>query len=89
MDTDQIKKELSAQGFDFSMLAQALGKSPSLISKVAARKARSRVVAEALAKALNKPIEQVFPDIVEYQGAPLTKAEKQKKQRELAALLSK
>lgn len=89
MDTDQIKKELSARGFDFSMLAQALGKSPSLISKVAARKARSRAVADALAKALNKPVEQVFPDVTEYHSAPLTKAEKQKKQRELAALLAK
>jgi len=89
MDTDQIKKELAAKGFDFSMVANALDKSPSLVSKVAARKARSRMVAEALAKAIQRPIEEVFPDVPAYHSKAVSAAEKQKKQRELAALLNK
>lgn len=89
MDTDQIKKELAKLGFDFSMLAKALNKSPSLISKVAARKARSQEVAEALAKVLKRPVAEVFPDVEAYQQQPRTKASKQKKQHELNALLNK
>lgn len=81
--------ELAKRGFDFSMLAAALQKSPSLISKVAARKARSQLVAEALAKAIERPVEEVFPDVEAYHGPARDKEARKKKQRELAALLDK
>lgn len=89
MDSQKIKMELAKRGFDFSMLAKALGKSPSLISKVAARKARSQAVAVALAKALERPIEDVFPDVEEYHhGVPPNRQDRKQKERELLALLN-
>lgn len=89
MDSQKIKMELAQRGFDFSMLAKALGKSPSLISKVAARKARSQAVAAAIAKALDLAIEDVFPDVHEYHH-PVAKNrhDRKQKERELIALLN-
>lgn len=87
MDSKQIKKELMRRGFDFTMIAEALGKSPSLVSKVAARKARSQPVALAIAKAIEQNIEDVFPDIEAYHHRPLTSEQRKQKQRELVALL--
>lgn len=89
MDTKQIKKELAARGFDFSMLAQAIEKSPSLVSKVASRKAISRPVATAIAKAIERPLLEVFPDVDVYHQPQTNAAERKQKQRELVALLSK
>lgn len=87
MDSQQIKKELLRRGFDFTMIAEALGKSPSLVSKVAARKARSQPVAMAIAKAIERDIEEVFPDVEAYQHRPLSPEQRKQKQRELIALL--
>ncbi|RUO49522.1 helix-turn-helix domain-containing protein [Pseudidiomarina donghaiensis] len=87
MDSQQIKKELMRRGFDFSMIAEVLGKSPSLVSKVASRKARSQAVAVALAKAIEREIEEVFPDIEAYHHKPITPEQRKQKQRELVALL--
>lgn len=87
MDSKQIKKELMRRGFDFSMIAEALGKSPSLVSKVASRKARSQPVALAIAKALDMEIDEVFPDIDAYHQQPMTAEQRKQKQRELVALL--
>jgi len=75
------------RGFDFSMIAEVLGKSPSLVSKVASRKARSHPVAVALAKAIERDIEEVFPDVEAYHNRPLTPEQRKQKQRELVALL--
>lgn len=88
MDSDQIKRELRAKGFDFSLIAEALGKSPSLVSKVAARKARSRPVAQALAKALGLSVKEVFPDVPEYAYDAMSPTEKAAKREELKALLN-
>lgn len=88
MDNTEIKKELAKRGFDYSMLAAALQKSPSLVSKVAARKARSQVVAQAIAKALGKPIETVFPDIEAYHIPAVNAELRKQKQAELIALLN-
>ncbi|RUO32178.1 transcriptional regulator [Aliidiomarina sedimenti] len=68
MQKDQIKKGLADKGYDFSLLAEVIGKSPSLVSKVVSRKARSALVAHAIAKALGIPVETVFPDIPAYHG---------------------
>lgn len=88
MKKDQIKKGLAAKGYDYSMIAEVLSRSPSLISKVAARKARSVRVAQAIAKALELPVEEVFPDVAAYHGeAALTQQQKAAKQAELRAKL--
>ncbi|RUO78223.1 helix-turn-helix domain-containing protein [Pseudidiomarina taiwanensis] len=87
MDNQKIKKELAKKGFDYSMIAQVLGKSPSLVSKVANRKARSKAVAEALAKALGCSLDEVFPDVESYHQQGSSSQTKKQKQRELVALL--
>lgn len=88
MNKDQIKKELAARGFDFSMLAEVIGKSPSLISKVASRQARSQVVALAIAKALGVSVAEVFPDVPAYQlQKPGNEEQRAARQAELKRLL--
>ncbi|RTE87479.1 MULTISPECIES: helix-turn-helix transcriptional regulator [Gammaproteobacteria] len=88
MDKNQIKKELATQGYDLTMVAEALDKSPSLISKVVARQAKSKGVAEAIAKILGKNVEEVFPDVPEYNHeVPSTHSERASKISELRNLL--
>lgn len=82
--------ELGKLGYDFSMLAEAIGKSPSLISKVASRQAKSRFVAEAMVKILDRSMAEVFPDVPEYQLArPANEAERSSRVTELRELLGK
>lgn len=88
MDRDQIRIALGKLGYDFSMLAEAIGKSPSLISKVASRQAKSRFVAESIAKVLGLPVAQVFPDVPEYQLIkPSTEQERSIRVNELRSIL--
>jgi len=82
--------ELGKLGYDFSMLAEAIGKSPSLISKVASRQAKSRFVAEAMVKVLNRSMAEVFPDVPEYQHVrPPSEAERSSRVTELREILGK
>lgn len=62
MESKQILREMKERGFEQTLLALALGKSPSLISKVIHRKAKSYSVALAIAKLIELPISQVFPE---------------------------
>lgn len=88
MNKNQIKKELAIQGYDLSLVAEALNKSPSLISKVVARQAKSKGVAEAIAKIIGKNVEKVFPDVPEYRhDIPSTHSERASKVSELKKLL--
>lgn len=88
MQKDQIKKGLAEKGYDFRMLADVIGKSPSLVSKVASRQARSRIVAQAIAKALGLSLADVFPDVPAYQHLTATDpSERAAKQAELKRLL--
>lgn len=89
MDKNQIKKALAANGYDFSIVAAAIERSPSLISKVASRKARSRIVANAIAKAIGMPVQEVFPDIEDYHNPlPTGNSAREQKAAELAKLLN-
>lgn len=87
MDKNQIKKGLAEKGYDFSMLAAVISRSPSLLSKVAGRKARSLPVAQAIAKALDKTVEEVFPDVSAYHQDQRATTQRAQKQAELAAKL--
>ncbi|WP_194757301.1 hypothetical protein [Aliidiomarina indica] len=90
MDKNQLKKELAHLGYDFSMLAQALGRSPSLISKVAGRQAKSRLVAEAFAKLLDRPVAEIFPDVPEYcTDVPTTRASREARAEQMKRILEK
>lgn len=66
MDRDQIKQELKANGCSFAIIAKVLDKAPSQVSAVASGSQTSREIAEAIAKALEKPIKTVFPNTTSY-----------------------
>ncbi|EGN76360.1 hypothetical protein A28LD_0096 [Idiomarina sp. A28L] len=88
MDRNQIKKALSEKGYDFSMLAEVMERSPSLVSKVAARQAKSRLIANAIAKVLGRDIREIFPDVVEYHHPKATNnSEREQRKDQLAKLL--
>lgn len=68
------------------MLAQVISRSPSLLSKVAARKARSLLAAQAIATALDLSVEEVFPDVPAYHPSAAAAADsKAARQAELQA----
>lgn len=87
MNKDQIKKGLADRGYDFSMLAEVISRSPSLLSKVAARKARSLLAANAIAKALDLSIKEVFPDVPAYHEQETPQLSREARQEELRAKL--
>ncbi|RUO21176.1 transcriptional regulator [Aliidiomarina iranensis] len=88
MDRNQIKKALAEKGYDFSMLAEVMERSPSLVSKVAARQARSRLIANAIAKILGMGIRDIFPDVPEYHHPKAaTNSEREQRKLQLAELL--
>lgn len=66
MDSRNILEALQAKGINFSIVAEAIGVSTNMVSSVASRKATSRRVAKAISKAIDLPIEQVFPDKPDY-----------------------
>lgn len=61
MKPEHIKAELTKRGYTLTMVAEAIGKSPSLLSKVVSGKAVSYEVASKIATAIEKPLAQVFP----------------------------
>lgn len=66
MDRDQIKQGLKAKGCSFAIIAKVLNKAPSQVSAVAATTQTSREIAEAISKALDLPIKEVFPSVSSY-----------------------
>lgn len=58
----EINERLVDAGLSQSAIANVLGCSPSLLSKVINRKATSTRIAKAVAKILQLPVLQVFPD---------------------------
>lgn len=61
MQPKKIKAALKSRGYTLSMVAESIGRSPSLVSKVVSDKARSFDAANAVAKAIDKPLDDVFP----------------------------
>lgn len=89
MDKDAIKQALHAKGFSFTMIAEALGVGPNAVSAIASRRGQSKRVADAIAKALEMPVEEIFPDIDSYKRDRLPCGkEKDAKRAELAKLLA-
>lgn len=62
MDADKIIDSLSREGFTQTLIADVLECSPSLISKVIHRKATSVRIAQVIAKLIERPVLQVFPE---------------------------
>ncbi|MCU7842163.1 MAG: helix-turn-helix domain-containing protein [Candidatus Thiodiazotropha sp. (ex Troendleina suluensis)] len=70
MNGDQILHLLKAIGLNFTDIAQALGVTPQHVGQVAHRKGDSIRIAKALSIALNRPVEEVFPDRPQYHCHP-------------------
>lgn len=66
MDKEEIKASLRKHGCSFMTIATVLGKHHLSIARVASRTTTSKPIATAIAKAVDRPIEKVFPDKPEY-----------------------
>lgn len=63
MKSEEIKMELSKKGFSLTMIADVLGKSPSMVSKVVNGSATSLMIADCISRILNRNISDVFPNL--------------------------
>lgn len=89
MEAEAIKQALYAKGFTFAMLGQALQVNANVVSGVCYRRTTSLSVAQAIAKALDKSVPDVFPDVDSYQRPRLPRgAERVAKAAELQQLLA-
>ncbi|MBL3601605.1 MAG: DNA-binding protein [gamma proteobacterium endosymbiont of Lamellibrachia anaximandri] len=70
MNGDQILQELNQLDLSYADIAKAMNISRVTVSLVANRKGHSRRIARALAIALDKPVEEVFPDRPKYHHRP-------------------
>ncbi|PRO74921.1 hypothetical protein C6Y40_03760 [Alteromonas alba] len=86
MTPKEIKAELKARGYSNKMLAEILGKSVSAVGQVINKTSYSREIAEAVCKAIDKDLLDVFHDVKPYHHSK-SQLREQKKQ-ELAQLLS-
>lgn len=89
MRPKRIKTELKKRGYTLTMVAESIGRSPSLLSKVVSGGATSLEAALAVAKAIDKPLEEVFLgkyDLESRRGYKQTE-EYQKKLADLRQLL--
>ncbi|MCH8493940.1 MAG: helix-turn-helix domain-containing protein [Idiomarina sp.] len=90
MKPNEIKQAIYEKGYDLTMIAEVLGKSPSLVSKVLHNKARSFLVAKGIAQILGQDIRQVFPNQYDKLRGRTSKASEsyKAKQKELRKLLN-
>ncbi|GAB2927595.1 hypothetical protein [Rheinheimera gaetbuli] len=89
MEATAIKQALYAKGFSFAMIGEALGKGANVVSGVCYRRTTSKDVATAIAKVLDKPVTEVFPDVESYRKGRLPKGNaRAAKQAELMHLLA-
>ncbi|WP_432460826.1 helix-turn-helix domain-containing protein [Agarivorans sp. QJM3NY_25] len=66
MTSEEIKNELYQKGYTLRLLADASGLCRTGFTNVINRRDKSRNVAGVIAKALERPIAEVFPDMPEY-----------------------
>ena len=59
----EIKVELLRKGKTLAEIASGLDLTPGHVSQVVWGKRRSPVVEEAVAKAIGRPVQKVFPDV--------------------------
>jgi lambda repressor-like predicted transcriptional regulator len=78
MDTKQIKAALEAKDCSIPILAKAINKSYSAVYSVCQRKMDSSAIAVFIAKAIEKPVEEVFPDKPQYHPNYDPQAQQQK-----------
>ena len=65
MDAKEIRIEFIRKDIKQAMVARKLGISSSLVSRVIDRKVVSRPASIAIADAIERPLEEVFPELSE------------------------
>ena len=85
MNGREILQALKQKQLNFALLANACNTSISHISNVANRTTVSKHIATNIARAVGKPISEVFPEYVEREAAKRRRADKVK---ELAKIVN-
>ncbi|WP_418608869.1 helix-turn-helix domain-containing protein [Pseudoalteromonas sp. US3C1013] len=88
MNHEEIKAAIYEKGYTLAMIAECINKHPSHISSIIHRRNTSSVIAKAIAKVIDKPVEQVFPDVPAYRCKQKKAATLNQRKAELAALFS-
>lgn len=88
MDHNEIKAAIYEKGYTLAMVAECINKRPSHVSSIIHRRNTSSVIANAIAKVLDLPVEQVFPDVPAYRCKAKQEATLNERKAELAALLN-
>lgn len=65
---DAVKRALRAKGVKFVDIASQLGCPPSLVTMVSQGRRRSQHVELAIAKVLDRPPQEIWPDRYDLQG---------------------
>lgn len=77
MDAIRIRELLKDKGYNFTRIAKAMGMSAEYVAFVAHRKRQSHSIAIAIATAIGKPVDLVFPDVPLYHEPFLTDEERE------------
>jgi transcriptional regulator with XRE-family HTH domain len=77
VDVDRIREQLRSRGYNFTQIANVLKVTPNHVSAVARRVRQNHKVAIAIATALEKPVERVFPDVPMYHGPVMTQQQRE------------
>lgn len=72
MDAKRIRELLKRKGYNFTLIANVVGMSPEYVALVASRKRQNHSIAIAIATALGRPVDQIFPDVPLYHEPFLT-----------------
>jgi hypothetical protein len=89
MEAEAIKQALRDKGFTFALIGEAIEVNANVVSAVCYRRTISGKVAKAVAKALDKSVAEVFPDIPSYGQPSLPRgAAREAKAAELQQLLA-
>ncbi|CAM4174626.1 helix-turn-helix domain-containing protein [Pseudoalteromonas byunsanensis] len=66
MKPNEIKQAIAEQGYTLSMIAEVLEVNLSNVSGVVCGHTQSKRVADFIAKIIDKPTEEVFPNVTSY-----------------------
>lgn len=76
MQAAEIIEALQSADISCSELAEALDVSAAAVSQVINRKSRSTKIARGIAAVLNRPVQDVFPDISSYAPQSITPSQR-------------
>lgn len=84
MNAEEIKAALQAQGITYAAIAEASDLTVSYISSIITRRTTSKRVSNIIAKVLQKPVEEVFPELFEPTKGHATRRQLAEQKHQLA-----